>query len=81
MEEKHTQLSTTVTLSVKKWETAFEGVKQMTTEERNEEEKEKDLRAMRTGAEALAAVHERIAPRFRRAEVRALISNFWKLVW
>jgi hypothetical protein len=47
----------------------FQGLKQMTTEERNEEQRENELRAMRAGAEALAKVHERISPRFRRAEV------------
>jgi SRSO17 transposase len=48
----------------------------MTTKERNTEQSENDLRAMRAGAEALAEVNERIAPRFRRAEVRSRACRF-----
>src|SRR5258708_22466365 len=48
----------------------------MTTQERNDEQRENELRALRAGAEALAEVHERIAPRFRRAEVRSPARRF-----
>jgi SRSO17 transposase len=48
----------------------------MTTQERTEEQRENELRAMRAGAQALAEVHERIAPRFRRAEVRSRARRF-----
>lgn len=48
----------------------------MTTAERNDEQRENELRAMRAGAEALAKMHERIAPRFRRAEVRSRARRF-----
>ena len=48
----------------------------MTTQERNDEQRENELRAIRAGAEALAEVHERIAPRFRRAEVRSRACRF-----
>ncbi len=48
----------------------------MTIQERTEEQSENELRAVRAGAEALAEVHERIAPRFRRAEVRSRARRF-----
>lgn len=48
----------------------------MTTQERNEEQRENELRTMRTGAEALAELHARIAPRFGRAEVRRRAGRF-----
>ncbi len=48
----------------------------MTTEERNEELIESEERAMRRGAEVLAELHARIAPRFRRAEVRTRARHF-----
>ena len=48
----------------------------MTTKERNEEQSENELRAVRAGAEALAEVSERIGPRFRRAEVRSRARRF-----
>ena len=48
----------------------------MTTQERNEEQRENELRAVRAGAQALAEVYERIAPRFRRAEVRRRARRF-----
>src|SRR5258708_4752967 len=48
----------------------------MTTQERNDEQRENELRALRAGAEALAEVHERIAPRFRRAEGRSRACRF-----
>jgi len=48
----------------------------MTTPERNEEQRENELRAVRAGAQALAEVHEHIAPRFRRAEVRSRARRF-----
>src|SRR5258705_13691451 len=48
----------------------------MTTQERNEEPKDNELRAVRAGAQALAEVDERIAPRFRRAEVRRRVRRF-----
>src|SRR5712691_5982718 len=48
----------------------------MTIQERTEEQSENELRAARAGAEALAEVHERIAPRFRRAEVRSRARRF-----
>src|SRR5713101_9175168 len=48
----------------------------MTIQERTEEQSENELRAVRAGAEALAEVHERIAPRFRRAEVRSRARHF-----
>src|SRR5579871_6749017 len=48
----------------------------MTTEEHNEELIESEERAMRTGGEVLAELHARIAPRFRRAEVRSRVRRF-----
>jgi SRSO17 transposase len=48
----------------------------MTTLERNDEQRENEPRAMRAGAEELAKMHERIAPRFRRAEVRSRARRF-----
>src|SRR5258708_27849571 len=48
----------------------------MTTKERDEEQRETELRTMRTGVEALAELYERIAPRFRRAEVRTRARHF-----
>jgi SRSO17 transposase len=48
----------------------------MTTEEWNEEQSENELRAMRTGAQALMEVSRRIGPRFRRAEVRRRAQRF-----
>ncbi len=48
----------------------------MTTEERNEELIKREARAMRTGGEALSELHGRIAPRFRRAEVRTRARHF-----
>src|SRR6266849_914985 len=48
----------------------------MTTAERNDEQRENELRAIRAGAEALAKMHERIAPRFGRAEVRSRARRF-----
>src|SRR5713101_6160513 len=48
----------------------------MTIQERTEEQSENELRAVRAGAEALAEVHKRIAPRFRRAEVRSRARRF-----
>jgi SRSO17 transposase len=53
----------------------FRGVKQMTTEEQ-EERIETELRAVRRGVEGIAEVHARIAPRFRRAEVRTRARHF-----
>jgi SRSO17 transposase len=54
----------------------LKGVKQMTTRERNEEGIESELGTMRRGAEALAELSGRIAPRFRRAEVRRRARHF-----
>lgn len=48
----------------------------MTTEQREEEQTERELRAMRAAAEALTEVGERIGPRFRRAEVRSRARRF-----
>jgi SRSO17 transposase len=48
----------------------------MTTEEREEERTKSELGTIRRGAEALAELHARIAPRFRRAEVRARARHF-----
>jgi SRSO17 transposase len=48
----------------------------MTIQERTEEQSENELRAVRAGAQALAEVQERIAPRFRRAEVRSRALRF-----
>jgi SRSO17 transposase len=53
----------------------FRGVKQKTTEEQ-EERIETELRAVRRGVEGIAEVHARIAPRFRRAEVRTRARHF-----
>jgi SRSO17 transposase len=49
----------------------------MTTEEREEEEPlESELSTIRKGAEELAELYARIAPRFRRAEVRSRARRF-----
>src|SRR2546423_9257362 len=48
----------------------------MTTEEREEEQLESELSTIRKGAEELAELHARIAPRFRRAEVRRRAQHF-----
>jgi SRSO17 transposase len=48
----------------------------MTTEEREEEQIESELSTIRKGAEELAELHARIAPRFRRAEVRTRVRHF-----
>ncbi len=48
----------------------------MTTEQREEEQMERELRAMRALAAALTEVGERIGPRFRRAEVRSRARRF-----
>jgi SRSO17 transposase len=48
----------------------------MTTEEREEEQLESELSTIRKGAEVLADLHARIAPRFRRAEVRTRARRF-----
>src|SRR5260221_12976388 len=53
----------------------FTPLKQMTTEEQ-EELIETELRAVRRGVEGVAEVHARIAPRFRRAEVRTRARHF-----
>jgi SRSO17 transposase len=45
----------------------------MTTQERQDEH---ELNVVRTGVEALAEVHERIGPRFERAEVRKRVGRF-----
>ena len=48
----------------------------MTTEEQEEEHIESELGRMRRGAEALSELQARIAPRFRRAEVRTRARHF-----
>src|SRR6266446_10198750 len=48
----------------------------MTTQEREEEQLESELSTLRKGAEELAKLHARIAPRFRRAEVRTRARHF-----
>jgi SRSO17 transposase len=48
----------------------------MTIEARNEELIESEESAMRKGGEVLAELHARIAPRFRRAEVRSRARRF-----
>jgi SRSO17 transposase len=48
----------------------------MTTEEREEEPLESELSTSRKGAEELAELYARIAPRFRRAEVRRRARRF-----
>jgi SRSO17 transposase len=48
----------------------------MTTEEREEKHIESELGPIRRGTEALAELHARIAPRFRRAEVRTRARRF-----
>jgi SRSO17 transposase len=48
----------------------------MSTEEREEEHIESELETIRRGAEALAELSARIAPRFRRAEVRTRARHF-----
>src|SRR6266568_3405713 len=48
----------------------------MTTQEREEEQLESELSTLRKGAEELAKLHARIAPRFRRAEVRSRARHF-----
>jgi SRSO17 transposase len=48
----------------------------MTTKEREEEQLESELNTIRKGAEELAKLHARIAPRFRRAEVRTRAHRF-----
>ncbi len=51
-------------------------VKQMTTEEREETEQENNLSPLVNGTQELAALHARIAPHFRRAEVRERARRF-----
>jgi hypothetical protein len=51
-------------------------VKQMTTEERQDEHEGNELKLAKAGVEVLAEVHERIGPRFRRAEVRSRVHRF-----
>src|SRR5260370_5896945 len=48
----------------------------MTTTEREEEQFESELSTIRKGAEELAKLQARIAPRFRRAEVRTRARRF-----
>src|SRR3989440_242821 len=48
----------------------------MTTKEREEEQLESELSTIRRGAEELAKLHARIAPHFRRAEVRRRAQRF-----
>lgn len=48
----------------------------MTTKQREEEQLESELSTIRKGAEVLAELHARIAPRFRRAEVRTRARHF-----
>jgi SRSO17 transposase len=48
----------------------------MTTKQREEEQLESELSIIRKGAEVLAELHARIAPRFRRAEVRTRARHF-----
>ena len=48
----------------------------MTTQERNEECIESERGTLRRGTEALAELYGRIAPRFRRAEVRRRARHF-----
>jgi SRSO17 transposase len=48
----------------------------MTTQEREEEQLESELSTIRKGDEELAKLHARIAPRFRRAEVRSRARHF-----
>jgi SRSO17 transposase len=54
----------------------FQGVKHMTTPEREEEQFESELSTIRKGTQELAKLHARIAPRFRRAEVRTRARRF-----
>src|SRR5258706_9627264 len=70
------QLSSTATLRRKTVVECLREVKQMTTEEREETEQENNLSPLVNGAQALAALHERIAPHFRRAEVRERARRF-----
>src|SRR5436853_5665130 len=48
----------------------------MTTKEREAEQLESELSTIRKGTEELAKLHARIAPRFRRAEVRTRAQRF-----
>ena len=48
----------------------------MTTEEREETEQENNLSPLVNGTQELAALHARIAPHFRRAEVRERARRF-----
>ncbi len=48
----------------------------MTTTEREEEQFESELSTIRKGTQELAQLHARIAPRFRRAEVRSRARRF-----
>src|SRR5260221_12166531 len=48
----------------------------MTTQEREEEQIDSELSTIRKAAEELAKLHTRIAPRFRRAEVRTRARRF-----
>ncbi len=48
----------------------------MTTEEREETQRKNDLDAIASGAQELAALHRRIGPHFRRAEVRERVGHF-----
>jgi SRSO17 transposase len=48
----------------------------MTTQEQHNEQDDHELQVARGGVEALAEVHERIGPRFGRAEVRQRVRRF-----
>src|SRR6266704_7209832 len=54
----------------------FRGVKQMITAEREEPQIENELDPIANGAQELAALHARIGPYFRRAEVRERVGRF-----
>ena len=48
----------------------------MTTEEREETQSENERDPIANGTQELAALHARIAPHFRRAEVRERVGRF-----
>src|SRR5205085_9560010 len=67
------RLSTAATLKSGRM---LQEVKQMTTEARTGTEGENELDLIATGEQELAALHARIGPHFRRAEVRERAGRF-----
>src|SRR5438270_9264858 len=68
--------STTATLTRGNMVNCFKGVKQMTTAEREETDRDNELSPLVNAEQELAVLHARIAPHFRRAEVRERARRF-----